>query len=190
MGRPSDETRAKLANLYRGARVAYDLIFAAAERGLPCPTNETISAAIGAQSLSSAANAVNALMFAGLIEVKRGGSNRVVTVVETGKATAGEVKAPHWRERGLLVPSAEDAPPIAAGPTQVAGGDEAVRSREPDLSDQIDVEALRLGIPRDELLARLIWLGWECHLDEQPQAPTVSDEARRRAARILNRRAA
>lgn len=188
MGKPSDETRAKLANLYRGARVAYDLIFAAAERGLPCPSNETISAAIGAQSLSSAVNAVNALMFAGLIDVKRGGTNRVVTIIETGKATAGHVKAPHWRERGLLVPSADDATP--AEPTQVDGSDEAVRAREPDLSGQIDVEALRLGIPRADLLAKLIWLGWECHLDEQPQAPAVSAKARRAAAPILNRRAA
>lgn len=75
------------------------MIVRAAERGEKCPTNDCIAAAIGAASPSSGPTVLDRLARRGLITVERGNMLRVVTVLATGKRTAGVVKRDHWRFR-------------------------------------------------------------------------------------------
>jgi hypothetical protein len=71
----------------------------AAEGGMPCPGNAEIAAAIEGASLSSGANAIALLETMNLIRVERFGASRIVTIVESGKKTAGETGNIHWRLR-------------------------------------------------------------------------------------------
>lgn len=71
----------------------------AAEDGEACPTNHHIAAALDASSPSRGPALLNQLTKLGFISVERGACNRVVTILETGKKTAGEVRQSHWRFR-------------------------------------------------------------------------------------------
>lgn len=70
----------------------------AAARGERCPSNDQIAGIIGC-GLGSASGMVTALERKGWIAVERGSTNRVVTVLATGKCTAGTVTSPHFRLR-------------------------------------------------------------------------------------------
>lgn len=70
----------------------------AAERRQPCPTNNELADAAGIMSAGAASEAVSRLAKQGKIIVERGPSTRVVTIIETGKRTAGTITAPHWRD--------------------------------------------------------------------------------------------
>ena len=78
--------------------ICFRMLEWAARNGEPCPTNAQIAFMIGKRSMSTAAAYVNQLETAGLIAVERGSCARVVTIVASGKKTAGEKPAPHWRE--------------------------------------------------------------------------------------------
>lgn len=81
----------------------YDLLVAAADAGAPAPTSDDLSAAVGANCLSSAVWLVQKLEKRGLIVVKRYQRARVITIVDTGKSTAEPPKRsriPHWRASG------------------------------------------------------------------------------------------
>ncbi len=67
------------------------LLTVAAANNSPCPTNSEIAVAIGAKSMSAGANAIGLLESANLIRVERTNSRRVVTIVSTGKRTAGRI---------------------------------------------------------------------------------------------------
>lgn len=69
----------------------------AAEAGEPCPTNDQLANLCGFLSPSGGSTALSELEKLGLIKVQRGQASRVVTIVATGKRTAGKVPRPHWR---------------------------------------------------------------------------------------------
>lgn len=73
------------------------MIEGAAEAGLPCPSNPDIAERHGFSSVSSGARSIERLEGAGLIRVERGNCSRVVTILASGKRTAGVVGKPHWR---------------------------------------------------------------------------------------------
>lgn len=89
---------------------AMRLIEQAASLGEPCPKNETIAVAIGYSSVSASCRVLNRLEANGLIHVERGAINRVVTILATGKRTAGVVHHQHWRFQTDRVPPPPSAP--------------------------------------------------------------------------------
>lgn len=80
----SDEAIAVLAALTR-----------AADEGRICPTNIELGVLIGS-GVSHASRIVSEIEAAGLIAVERGPRFRAVTIVATGKRTAGVVRGQHW----------------------------------------------------------------------------------------------
>jgi hypothetical protein len=78
-------------------KIVMAMLNAAAERGDFCPDNATICTSIGGSSLSTGANIIKLLETMNLIRVDRGHRNRVVTIVATGKCTAGKVRVAHPR---------------------------------------------------------------------------------------------
>jgi len=72
------------------------LVTHAAEMGEPCPSNLVIADVTGSTSGSAL---VASLERKGLIRVERGNSKRVVTILATGRRTAGQIRKPHWRDR-------------------------------------------------------------------------------------------
>lgn len=69
-----------------------------AERGEVCPTNDILAERFGCGTTVI----VNALAFlegAGMIAVERGSDKRVVTILASGKRTAGKIRRPHWSRR-------------------------------------------------------------------------------------------
>lgn len=79
--------------------VALAMLVNAAERGDACPSNYEIAAAVGAATASRSTEIINRLEKRGLIQIERGQTSRVVTIVETGKRTGGKIGAVHWRYR-------------------------------------------------------------------------------------------
>lgn len=79
-------------------RTVLNAIENAAARGERCPTNDRIAGLVRC-GLGSASSLITSLERKGWIAVERGSANRVVTVVATGKCTAGEVTSPHFRLR-------------------------------------------------------------------------------------------
>lgn len=84
--------------LSRVQQLVLGLIEIAADEGLPCPTNTQLFDELGV-SISEGSTILVALELKGLIKVERGSSRRVVTIVATGKRTAGEITNTHWRYR-------------------------------------------------------------------------------------------
>lgn len=83
-------------------------VFGIVERAVsanqPCPTNGEIADAANQQSVSGPSAILKSLERRGLIKVYRGQISRVVEIVATGKRTAGEIPAPHWRDRADITP--------------------------------------------------------------------------------------
>ena len=80
---------------------AFQLIEAAANEGKPCPTNRDLADMLGYAAPNQACGIVNLLEATGFITVKRGRKSRVVTIVKTGRKTAGPVPiapAKGWTE--------------------------------------------------------------------------------------------
>jgi hypothetical protein len=82
---PTLFTPAKEERLQR----AYDIILHAAECGAICPTNDKLADMLGLSRADKASGYVSLLEAMGFITVQRGRKNRVVTIVKTGKKTAG-----------------------------------------------------------------------------------------------------
>lgn len=73
----------------------------AADAGDVCPSNSDLADRLGYAAHNTASNAVSLLETMGFITVARGKRNRVVTIVKTGKRTAGVVvnrKPGDWTE--------------------------------------------------------------------------------------------
>lgn len=73
----------------------------AANAGDICPTNETLADLLGYSSGNGPSGLVNLLEVSGLITVARSNAGRVITIVRTGKQTAGIAiprRATDWTE--------------------------------------------------------------------------------------------
>ena len=81
-------------------QIVLRMIERAAASGDKCPTNADIAEAIQSASVGTSARIVGQLEKRGLIEVKRFGASRIVTVVATGAITAGLPGKQHWSARG------------------------------------------------------------------------------------------
>lgn len=76
-----------------------EILITAAGNGDICPSNDQICELMGMQSIGSPPTVMNKLVRRGLIRVERFGNSRIVTIVATGKSTAGERGAPHFSTR-------------------------------------------------------------------------------------------
>lgn len=121
---------------------------AAAEAHEVCPTNDALAAAIQASSVA-ASDLVRRLERRGIIKVQRGNCTRVVTILETGKRTFGQVTSPHWRERN-------GPPPIAPMQQKLVGMTyperlvfNAEREAEIDARRIIRDPCVRCGVRKD-----------------------------------------
>lgn len=71
----------------------------AAEAGHQCPSNAQIFDLVGC-GINQGSQIIAALERKGVITVERRQNRRVVTIVSTGKRTAGDISAAHWRYAG------------------------------------------------------------------------------------------
>lgn len=69
----------------------YSILYAAAEMGNRCPTNEQLSIDLGYSSISKAAALLRELEDKGWITARKSSGGMVVTITETGKSTADAV---------------------------------------------------------------------------------------------------
>ena len=84
--------------LQRAAAI-FRIIKACAEAGLECPSNTSLAERAGYQSTSSVSDAISFLAVAGYITVERSNRSRVVTIVSSGKKTAGQIAKAHHSAR-------------------------------------------------------------------------------------------
>jgi|GEM_PF-6293801 len=75
-----------------------DILTAAAEAGQVCPTNDALCGELGMNSVGAPPQIMNKLVAQGLITIERFKQSRIVTIVATGKSTAGERGDPHCSE--------------------------------------------------------------------------------------------
>ena len=80
-----------------------DLLTAAAEAGDACPTNDQLCGEMGMGSIGAPPQVMNRLVARGMITVERFSQSRVVTIVASGKATAGARGEPHFSEPAARV---------------------------------------------------------------------------------------
>lgn len=92
----------------------YGMLVHAADYGLPCPKNMEITAALDRTSPSAGSELIKQIADKGHIKLTRGQCRRVITIVKTGKSTAGEIPAPHWRDRPDDYTATEKAKPWRA----------------------------------------------------------------------------
>lgn len=72
----------------------YSILYAAAEMGERCPTNEQLSYDLGYSSINKSAVLIRELKDKGWITTRKTSGGMVVTITETGKSTAN-VLSPH-----------------------------------------------------------------------------------------------
>ncbi len=112
------------------------LLESAADAGVACPSNTAIGNRLG---MSGGSEILSSLERKGLIKVERGSSKRVVTILATGKRTAGEITSLHWRLR-----------PENQGKLKARAGERCEKKRPP--------ERLVEDLPRVEQ-ASCFWCG-------------------------------
>lgn len=129
----------------------FDVIARAAAAGEACPSNDELATIIGKQSASSIPPRLAHLVRRGLIEISRGNCRRVVTIVATGRSTAGTITNPHWRDRD---PGA-DAParPATRSAPRQPGEPEEPAPRGELLAARIEADQARLRRDREQWLA-------------------------------------
>ena len=91
----------------RRLAIVLKAIASAADKGVRCPSNPEIAHVAGVSSGASAVRMIDILAARGLIRVERYQASRVVTVVSTGKSTAGRRGATHWRDREPVAAAAD-----------------------------------------------------------------------------------
>lgn len=72
-------------------KLMYSALVRAANNGVACPSNEDLSRSLGYASPTKASDLIALLEAMGFITVERGHMMRVVTIVKTGKRTAGKL---------------------------------------------------------------------------------------------------
>lgn len=75
-----------------------DILTAAAEAGDVCPSNDELCGLMGMGSIGAPPQVMNRLVAHGLIALERFAQSRIVTILATGKATAGVRGEPHFSE--------------------------------------------------------------------------------------------
>jgi len=80
-------------------KLLFDALVRAANNSAECPSNKDLSQALGYSGPSTASDLMVALEAMGFITVERSSSMRVVTIVKTGKKTAGVIAKPVTRSR-------------------------------------------------------------------------------------------
>lgn len=140
-------------------RVVYAMLVRAAEAGEPCPCNAEIAAVLGSTSVGAASECVSRLERDGWIAVERGNRQRVVTILATGRRTAGVIAAPHWRQRIATIATTAVAPrrttDAAPRPTSNCAAPADPLARREQLLDRIEADQARLR------RAREVWLDAE-----------------------------
>ena len=131
-------------------RRVFDILVAAVNAGEKCPSNSNLAHRIGCISTSDPSDIIRRLQRSGLITVDRGSCNRVVTIVATGKSTAGKVTAPHWRERTADVERPRPSPVRAVAKSPSPADPLA---RDQNLAARIDADQHRLRAQRECWLA-------------------------------------
>ena len=81
-----------------------NLLEEAAEAGKACPTNDQLCEAMGMNSIGDPPGVMNALAKAGVIRIERFKQSRIITIVASGKATAGQRGDPHYSTDRTIVP--------------------------------------------------------------------------------------
>ena len=71
----------------------YSILYAAAEMGQRCPTNEQLSYELGYSSINKSAVLIRELKDKGWISTRKTSGGMVVTIAETGKSTANVMSA-------------------------------------------------------------------------------------------------
>ncbi|GEM_PF-1934139 len=74
----------RLTNVFRALERA-------ANSDAPCPTNEALAETLGYANPSKASDLIALLQTMGFVRVERGNNQRIVTIVKTGKRTAGHI---------------------------------------------------------------------------------------------------
>ena len=97
--RAADEEPDGAESLSPSARALFAMITLAAEADEPCPSNRALAGALGFSSVGHVPAVLNRIQAAGLIRIERGQSARIVTILASGKRTAGEPGRIHWRHR-------------------------------------------------------------------------------------------
>lgn len=137
----------------------YAALVRAADTGATCPGNLVLAELIGKESTSGVSDRLQRLEAHGLIHVERGNNCRVVTIIASGRRTAGDVSAPHWRHRALgagLVAARprqfRPVPRVSAPDDRVADlaarieADQAERRRQRE--HWLEIEQQRYRLPR------------------------------------------
>lgn len=124
------------------------IITRAANAEAICPSNDELAHALGKQSASSIPPRLALLVRAGVIEIARGNCRRVITIVETGKSTAGTITNPHWRDRE---PGASYAP--LQRPRRRLADAEDPPARGDQLAARIEADQAALRSQREQWLA-------------------------------------
>lgn len=98
---------------------ALAILRSCAAAGEICPTNGALCELLGMESVGATSGVLSRLERRGLIAVERGQQSRVVTIIETGRKTAGTVKTAHWRlsrDPKTRRPGARQSSPASADP--------------------------------------------------------------------------
>lgn len=128
----------------------------AAENGLPAPSIEDLTVAIGATGVSTVPGIMKRLEAKGFISRRIYQRGRVVCISATGQCTAEPANtSPHWRFR-IEQPQ---TPAI-----------QAVREKSKPIAAMIEAESRLTGKPIAQFLADLVYIGWHEYQAEKDEA--------------------
>jgi hypothetical protein len=170
-------------------------LVAAADRGLPCPTNPQLCDLIGAGSPSAPVRALDRLATCGLIRVERFQTDRRVTIISTGRSTAYHGKGtPHWREQ-VVVAAADIPSSVLTGARLATIIRSVAHERGVTLTQLLQPTGLAVSIvgnlsaakaPKPVTIARLLpVLGDALRAFDLPALPPVEEPSPARAAPSL-----
>jgi hypothetical protein len=134
-------------------RQVFERCHRAAAAGLPAPSTEDLTAAIGASGFSTVPGILKRLEAKGYITREIYQRGRVVCITATGQCTMPpNDQTPHWRQRPDRIPSPTIQP---------------VREKAPDVAAMIEREARLNNRPLAAFLADLAYIGWHEYRAEQ-----------------------
>ncbi len=110
----------------------------AAENGVECPSNVTITERLGLSSINAGPRFIAVLEKRGLIKVERYSHSRRVTIIETGQSTARCSGNIHWSSRGIV-----------RGPARTAE-----QAKRPERLARAEAHMFRGDLPADRYVDR------------------------------------
>lgn len=127
-------------------RIVLERCESAAIEGMPAPSIEELSRAIGATGVSTVPGVMKRLEAKGYITRQIFQRGRIVCIASTGQCTLPpHDQSPHWRFR-------TDQPPTPAI--------QSFRERAKPVSAMIEAEARLTGKALSDFLADLVYIGW------------------------------